>query len=107
MFENPRGGRQARNFTTNAPKILDRKSSSEQIFSRKLPSGAPEICKLLMTSLFCGHYLLLVHIEGTELPETSFLIAKVSTHSIFVFVFCTQCTDSCQPKSAHDKMWSM
>ena len=41
MFENPRGGRQARNFTTNAPKILDRKSSSEQIFSRKLPSGAP------------------------------------------------------------------
>ena len=41
MFENPRKGRQARNFTTNAPKILDRKSSSEQIFSRKLPLGAP------------------------------------------------------------------
>ena len=33
MFENPRRGRQARNFTTNAPKILDRKPSSEQIFS--------------------------------------------------------------------------
>ena len=43
MFENPRGGRQARNFTTNAPKILDLKSSSEQIFSRKLPLGAPVI----------------------------------------------------------------
>ena len=44
MFENPRSGRQARNFTTNAPKILDLKSSSEQIFSRKLrmPLGAPE-----------------------------------------------------------------
>jgi len=41
MFENPRRGRQARNFTTNAPKILDLKSSSEQIFSRKLPLGAP------------------------------------------------------------------
>ena len=40
MFENPRRGRQARNFTTNAPKILDLKSSSEQIFSRKLPLGA-------------------------------------------------------------------
>ena len=40
-FENPRRGRQARNFTTNNPKILDLKSSSEQIFSRKLPSGAP------------------------------------------------------------------
>ena len=33
MFENPRRGRQARNFTTNVPKILDIKSSSEQIFS--------------------------------------------------------------------------
>ena len=42
MFENPRGGRQARNFTTNVPKILVLKSSSEQIFSRKLPLGAPE-----------------------------------------------------------------
>jgi len=33
MFENPRRGRQARNLTTNVPKILDLKSSSEQIFS--------------------------------------------------------------------------
>ena len=33
MFENPRAGRQAKNFTTNVPKILDFKSSSEQIFS--------------------------------------------------------------------------
>ena len=32
MFENPRRGRQTRNFTANAPKILDLKSSSEQIF---------------------------------------------------------------------------
>ena len=42
MFENPTRGRQARNFTTNVPKILDLKSSSEQIFSRKLSLGAPE-----------------------------------------------------------------
>ena len=41
MFENPRRGRQARNFTTNVPKILVLNSSSEQIFSRKLPLGAP------------------------------------------------------------------
>ena len=41
MLENPRRGRQARSFTTNAPKILDLKSSYEQIFSRKLPLGAP------------------------------------------------------------------
>ena len=33
MFENPRRGRQARYFTTNVPKILDVKSSFEQIFS--------------------------------------------------------------------------
>ena len=33
VFQNPRRGRQARNFTTTVPKILDLKSSSEQIFS--------------------------------------------------------------------------
>ena len=32
-FENPRRGRQARDFTKNVPEILDFKSSSEQIFS--------------------------------------------------------------------------
>ena len=41
MLENPRRGRQARNFTTNVPKILVLESSSEQIFSRKLPLGVP------------------------------------------------------------------
>jgi len=45
MFENPRRDKQARNFTTNAPKILDLKSSSEQIFSRKLPLGAPDFSR--------------------------------------------------------------
>ena len=34
MFENPRRGRQARNLTTNVPKILDLKSSSEQVVSK-------------------------------------------------------------------------
>ena len=42
MFENPRRGRQARNFTENDPKILDLKSSSEQIIFRKLSLGAPD-----------------------------------------------------------------
>ena len=42
MFENPRRGRQARNFT-NVSKILDLKSSSEQIFFRKLSLGAPDV----------------------------------------------------------------
>ena len=51
MFENPRRGRQARNFTTNVPKILVLKSSSEQIFSRKLPLGAPEKIVVIRYSL--------------------------------------------------------
>ena len=49
MFENPRRGRQATNFATNVPKILDLKSSSEQIFSedwRWVP---------LFSSLFINH----------------------------------------------------
>ena len=41
MFENPRRDRQARNFTENDPKILDLKSSSEQIIFRKLSLGTP------------------------------------------------------------------
>ena len=40
-FENPRRDRQARNFSENDPKILDLKSSSEQIIFRKLSLGAP------------------------------------------------------------------
>ena len=40
-FENPRKGRQARNLSENDPKILDLKSSSEQIIFRKLSLGAP------------------------------------------------------------------
>ena len=46
MFENPRRGRQARNFPTNVPKILDLKSSSEQLFFRKLSLGAPGMTSL-------------------------------------------------------------
>ena len=41
MFEHPKRGRQARNFTTNVPKILDFKSSSEQIFSKNRALAAP------------------------------------------------------------------
>ena len=41
MFENRKRGRQARNFTTNVPKILDFKSSSEQIIFRKSTLRAP------------------------------------------------------------------
>ena len=43
MFENPRRGRQARNLTTNVPKILDLKSSFRTEIFQKLSLGAPAI----------------------------------------------------------------
>ena len=43
MFENPRRAGKQEIFATNVPKILDIKSSSEQIFFRKLSLGAPEL----------------------------------------------------------------
>ena len=52
MFKNPRRSRQARNFTENDPKILDLKSSSEQIIFRKLSLGAPVLsAAVVMTEL--------------------------------------------------------
>jgi len=57
MLENPRRGRQARNVTTNVPKILDLKSSSEQIFSRKLPLGAPVVkAPAVLSSSLCNNF---------------------------------------------------
>ena len=53
-FENPRRGRQARNFSENDPKILDLKSSSEQIIFRKLSLGAPDISIIEFSSLACA-----------------------------------------------------
>ena len=40
MFENPRRGKK---FYNKCSEILDLKSSSEQVFSQKLPLGAPEL----------------------------------------------------------------
>ena len=51
MFENPKRSREARKFTTNVPKILDLKSSFEQIFSLKLTLGAPESNSDVLTVL--------------------------------------------------------
>ena len=82
MFENPRRGKQARNFTTNAPQILGIKSSSEQIFSRKLPLGAPvdlskcqgteEVCSLyrgFVTSKACLKFVIFVEFDSGVFGE--------------------------------------
>ena len=52
-FENPRKGRQARNLSENDPKILDLKSSSEQIIFRKLSLGAPGSTFNIESRIFC------------------------------------------------------
>ena len=49
MFENPRRGRQARNFTTNVPKILVLKSSSNRYFP-KINVGCP--CLVICVCIF-------------------------------------------------------
>ena len=80
MFENPRRGGQARNFTTNVPKILDLKSSSEQVFSENcrwvpLAEGSVEglerynLCDLISTYKIRLGILLLVrkrNISGSK-----------------------------------------
>ena len=43
-FENPRRGMQARNLTTNVPKILDLKSYFRTDIFQKLSLGVPVIC---------------------------------------------------------------
>ena len=55
MFENPRRGRQARNFTANVPKILDLQSSSEQIFSEKWRWVPLFILRISLFACICQH----------------------------------------------------
>ena len=51
MFKHHRTGRQARNFTTNVPKILDLKSFFEQIFS-EIDVGCPcGVCMYLRNNI--------------------------------------------------------
>ena len=53
MFENPRRGRQARNFITNVPKILDLKSSSANRYFWKIDIGCPWLPALYPWKMFC------------------------------------------------------
>ena len=70
MFENPRRGRQARNFTTNVPKILDLKSSSEQIFSENCRWCPCILCN--MTFLSSGRCIILIFVLRLELNLESY-----------------------------------
>ena len=67
FFENPRRGRQARNFTTNIPKILDLKIVFRTDIFRKLLLGAPDL-----TSAFSPFYGCKLSII-TSVDEITFL----------------------------------
>ena len=93
-FENPRRGIQARNLTTTVAKILDLKSSSEQIFSKNCP-WVPLI-PVLVYWIYClcteasllrmfytwGLYLVvfLIPLLSTLLLASNFLPKKSSGH---------------------------
>ena len=88
MFENPRRGRLAINFTTYVPKILDLILSSEQIFSenwRWVPLVLNEQRHILQLSEALGSALPLRE-AGTgfvgvlPLPSTHFLIFQKTQH---------------------------
>ena len=74
MFENLRRGRQSRNFTINAPKILDLKSSSEQIFSENW-RWVPLIVCLVFQSVLVSHGL--VYIFALELKGKPFVSSRI------------------------------
>ena len=74
MFENPRRGRQARNFGKNVPKILDLKSSSEQIFSencRWVPlKGFILALAIISQEIFCRLYTAYAKLERPHILTT-------------------------------------
>ena len=79
MFENPRRDRQARNLTTHVPKILDLRSSSEQIFSENwrwvplIPILLQYILKTLLGVSFTVRFrkiILLWNLWGFLIPPT-------------------------------------
>jgi len=85
MFENPRRGRQASNFTTNVPKILDLKSSSEQIFSRKLPLGVPDLMYYAMCACMDQHLDVSSVSEMTH--DLKYLTLKQQTYYLVTISF--------------------
>ena len=87
-FKNPRRGRQARNLSENDSKILDLKSSSEQIIYRKLSLGAPGLTQRMSSNrylvqavkLFSTRFFVLLKKKGFHL----FVLKVVMTCFIWV-----------------------
>ena len=78
--ENPRRGREARNFTTNVPEILDLKWSSEQIFSKNWrwvpPVGSLSCCRFCL----CLYYMIsCCHPSSWTLWSSCAVVCLIST----------------------------
>ena len=86
MFENPRRGRQVRNFTTDVPKILVLKSSSEQIFSRKLPLGAPVKVRIFGTRKWPFQKQFLAPTVVQRMQFCQYIFQIISENHIFLRV---------------------
>ena len=71
-FENPRRGRQEISFSENDPKILDLKSSSEQIIFRKLSLGALEKYKSGIRPNFCVFRIMFSHTVENAVHSADF-----------------------------------
>ena len=80
-FENPIRGMQANNFTTNAPKILDLKSSSKQIFS--------ENCRWVPLTI--THALATVHNFPTIITHLEGISHVSKWNNIFFVIINQQC----------------
>ena len=76
MCENPRRDGQATNFTTNVSKILDLKSSSEQIFFRKLSLGAPASGRVECAGLNLTHCCGSIGLRLTRNENLSELVCR-------------------------------
>ena len=87
MFENPRRGRQARNFRTNVPKILDLKSSSKQIFS-KIDVGCPW-CHCGCRKSACPHCLENRFLHHCNLMDHFTVVAWWTDFVGLFALFCT------------------
>ena len=83
MFENPRRGRQARNFGKNVPKILDLKSSSEHIF-QKLSLGAP-VCSIYSDAVRI--LLSTILVANNASPSLLVMLTHFDSKHLFIF-FC-------------------
>ena len=101
MFENPRRGRQARNFTTNIPKILDLKSSSEQIFSKN--------CRWVPLSKQCiDNVFILIARIVFKAPTDKFNSAGTSFSVKYPILYFTQSISAsfCQKKLIKQRLVS-